>query len=74
VDVALATDEAVEQLKERLDSLKGNCLRALEKGLAGMVKGDLTLRGVLGDQSCLDDLRIRLHSLHDNDLSRFTLA
>jgi hypothetical protein len=37
--MALATDEAVEQLKERLDSLEGNCLRALEKGLAGMVKG-----------------------------------
>jgi methyl-accepting chemotaxis protein len=41
--MALATDQAIEQLKERLDSLEGNCLRALEQGLEGMVKGDLTL-------------------------------
>jgi methyl-accepting chemotaxis protein len=113
--MALATDQVVEQLKQRLESLEGNCLKALEEGLDGMVKGDLTLsaqpvttpidatsddpvvqalveifnrmlgraqtalegynavreqlRGVLGDQSCLIDLRSGLHSLHDNCLT-----
>jgi methyl-accepting chemotaxis protein len=40
------TDVVVAQLKERLRSLEGNCLKALEEGLDAMVHGDLTRSAV----------------------------
>ncbi len=35
-------DEVLVQLRERLQSLDGNCLRSLEDGLEAMTRGDLT--------------------------------
>jgi hypothetical protein len=37
--MALATDQLVEQLNERLRSLESNCLKGLEEGLEAIVKG-----------------------------------
>jgi methyl-accepting chemotaxis protein len=62
---AESDDPAVQELAEIFNRMLGRAQAALESYNAMREQ----LRGVLGDQSILNDLRGRLHSLHDNCLT-----